>query len=358
MSGSRYRRALVTGGCGFIGNGFVRRILNALPDVQVCTLDRLSYAGQAQNLDDLPDPSRHRLVVGDIADAALVASVFEEHDPDLVVHFAAETHVDRSLHDPGVFVHSNLVGTAVLLEAARRSWAGRTDVRFHHVSTDEVYGSRAPDDAASTEASPYAPRSPYSASKAGSDHLVRAWAASFGLPVSLSLSCNIYGPRQHPEKLIPLMILSAAAGQPLPIYGDGRQVREWLHVEDVCDAILAVIQRGEAGAVYNISSEVATTNLEIVRSICGLLDQRLPGAAPHARLIRHVADRPGHDLRYALDATAIRQDLGWAPKLDLDAGLAQMVDWLLENPDWVTTACGPEFQAWIAQNYDSRGGSA
>ncbi len=355
MSGKpALERVLVTGGCGFVGSNFVRCLLAQDEQVEILNLDLLGYAGSTANLDGLVGAERHRLVQGDIADEALVARVFAEHAPDTVVHFAAETHVDRAIHDPASALRSNVVGTFTLLEAARRSWHGRQDVRFHHVSTDEVYGSRPPEEAPSREGATYMPSSPYSATKAGSDHLVQAWAKTYGLPVSTTLSCNLYGPRQHPEKLIPLMILNAAAGRALPVYGDGLQVREWLHVDDQCAAILAVLRRGEAGAVYNVSSERSATNLEIVGRICGVMDVRRPAGAPHAQWVRHVADRPGHDVRYALDARAIRRDLGWAPQIDLEAGLASTVDWYLNHPSWVEAATGPSYQAWVEKNYARR----
>lgn len=345
------RRVLVTGAAGFIGSNFVRHLLAVDPGIEVLCLDRLGYTGFGGNLEGVVHTGRAELVVGDIADEALVASLFARFQPDTLVHLAAETHVDRSIHEPGAFFHSNLRGTMTLLEAARQAWEGRSDVRFHHVSTDEVYGSRPPGEAPSAEGSPYAPNSPYAATKAGSDHLVRAWSRTYGLPVSTTWSCNIYGPRQHAEKLIPLMILRAAAGQELPVYGDGQQTREWLHVSDQCAAILAVLRQGAPGSSYNISSQRAVSNLGMVQAICAAMDARRPDGAPHARLIRHVPDRPAHDTRYALDSGAITRELGWRPQVDLSEGLGRTLDWYLSRPDWVAAVAGEAYAAWSERIY-------
>ena len=350
----RPRRVLVTGGAGFIGSGFVHHLLATDPDVQICTFDLLTYAGDPGNLAGLPDPERHALVVGDIADVASVDAVFRGFAPDTVVHFAAESHVDRSIALPGAFLRTNVTGTFTLLEAARRSWEGRSDVRFHHVSTDEVYGALSPEDAPRKEEDAYRPSSAYSASKAGSDHLVEAWGRTYGLPTTMTLSCNVLGPRQHPEKLVPLVMLRAMAGEPLPIYGDGLQVREWLHVRDVCAGVDAVVRRGRAGGRYHLSSERATSNLELVGLIADRLDAEL-GGGPRRALVRHVADRPGHDRRYALDAGRIRAELGWAPAMDLEAAVAATVEAALESPGWAEAArARPGFGAWMARNYAGR----
>ncbi|MDX1421412.1 MAG: dTDP-glucose 4,6-dehydratase [Rubricoccaceae bacterium] len=354
------QHVLVTGGAGFIGANFVRWLLREEPSVRVVTLDALTYAGSLRNLADLPDPGRHTFVQGEVQDGPLVARVLAEHAIGTIVHFAAETHVDRSILGPGRFVETNVVGTYALLDAARQAWGGREDVRFHHVSTDEVYGSLAPDAPAFTEVTPYDPRSPYSASKAGSDHLVRAYAHTYGLPVTLSNSSNNYGPFQFPEKLIPLLLLNARAGRPLPIYGDGQQVRDWLYVEDHCRAIGRILEAGEVGETYNVGGGNQPTNLDLVRRLCALLDDRFPDSphAPHADLIRFVEDRPGHDRRYAMDTTKIERDLGWAPRESLATGLEKTVDWYLAHADWLDAIVEEKgLEAWWAENYAGRLGS-
>ena len=319
---------LVTGGAGFIGSAFVRSALERRPDASVVTLDALTYAGSLANLRGLPD--RHTFVEGDIRDGALVRQVLDGHGIGLVVHLAAESHVDRSISGPAAFVETNVLGTQVLLDACREAGG----VRFHHVSTDEVYGDLGPDDPAFSERTPYAPSSPYSASKAGSDHLVRAYARTYGLPVTITNCSNNYGPRQYPEKLIPVVVLRAAAGEPIPVYGDGRNVRDWLYVEDHCDAIWTVIERGDLGQTYNVGGHAEVDNLTLVETLCAILDERRPGASPHADLIEFVTDRPGHDRRYAVDTAKIA-GLGGAPRQSLRTGLETTVDWYLANPDWV-----------------------
>jgi len=324
---------LVTGGAGFIGANFIHHVL-AVTGMRVVNLDALTYAGNPESLDGL-DPHRHRLVEGDIADAAALGPLLEAHRPDAIVHFAAESHVDRSIDDPAAFVRTNVLGTQALLDAALAYWQqGRPEFRFVHVSTDEVYGDLAPDQPAFTEANPYQPSSPYAASKAAADHLVRAWHRTYGLPVVITNCSNNYGPRQFPEKLIPLMLINALEGRELPVYGDGRQRRDWLFVEDHCRALLRVLEAGQPGRTYNVGGNAERTNLEIVQTICDLLDARMPGERPRRGLIRYVADRPGHDRRYAIDASRIRDELGWQPKLDLTTGLQATVDWYLENRSW------------------------
>ncbi|MBU4225786.1 MAG: dTDP-glucose 4,6-dehydratase [Chloroflexi bacterium] len=289
------KNIFITGGAGFIGSNFVRYLLKTEPQVRLLNLDALTYAGSLENLRDLPDPARHTFVHGDICDAGLVTRLISEHGIYTIVHFAAESHVDRSIHGPAPFIQTNIVGTFTLLEAARQVWGktgGFDGRRFHHVSTDEVFGSLAPDDPAFSETTPYDPRSPYSASKAASDHLVRAYGHTYGLPVTLSNCSNNYGPYQFPEKLIPLMILNALQGKPLPVYGDGRQVRDWLYVEDHCEAIHLVLKKGRLGETYNIGGGNQPCNLDIVRQICTLLDELRPESATHERLITHVPDRP------------------------------------------------------------------
>jgi len=324
---------LVTGGAGFIGSNFVRHVLGST-DAKVVNLDALTYAGNRESLAGLPD-DRHRLVEGDIADAALVERLFAEHRPDAVVHFAAESHVDRSIDDPGAFVRTNVLGTQILLDAALDHWqGGHPDFRFIHISTDEVYGTLAADDPGFSERHRYAPNSPYAASKAGADHLARAWHRTYGLPVLVTNCSNNYGPFQFPEKLIPLMLINALEGERLPVYGDGQQRRDWLFVTDHCRAILRVLESGRPGRVYNVGGDAEMANLEVVRLICDLLDERLPAERPRRELIEFVTDRPGHDRRYAIDASRIRAELDWQPTVDFAQGLARTVDWYLENRDW------------------------
>ncbi len=353
------KNVLITGGAGFIGANFVRYLLAAEPQVRIVNLDALTYAGSLENLRHLPDPERHHFVHGDITDRELVERLFAEYEIDTVVHFAAESHVDRSILGPAPFIQTNVVGTFTLLEAARQAWQGRTEVRFHHVSTDEVYGSLAPDDPPFRETTPYDPRSPYSASKASSDHLVRAYGHTYGLPATITNCSNNYGPYQFPEKLIPLMILNALQGKPLPIYGDGQQIRDWLYVEDHCAAIYRVLQAGRPGETYNVGGNNQPTNLSIVQQICALLDEMHPTGAPHARLITHVTDRPGHDRRYAMDIRKLQRELNWSPRRDLESGLRRTVRWYLDNLDWVAAVTSQEdFQTWLAANYDQREASA
>ncbi|MCX7976731.1 MAG: dTDP-glucose 4,6-dehydratase [Bellilinea sp.] len=354
---------LVTGGAGFIGSNFVHYLIGINPDVRVINLDALTYAGSLENLKGLPDESRHLFVQGDICDRALVDRLLREYEIDTVVHFAAESHVDRSIHGPGQFVQTNIIGTYTLLEACRQFWlkenfAQSRAVRFHHVSTDEVFGSLKPEDPPFREDTPYAPNSPYSASKAASDHLVRAYFHTYGLPVTISNCSNNYGPRQFPEKLIPLMILNALEGKPLPVYGDGRQIRDWLHVQDHCEAIYRILQDGKPGETYNIGGNNQPTNLEIIQQICAILDDLRPDSPyrPHFQLKQHVADRPGHDRRYAMDIRKIERELGWKPRFELSSGLRQTVEWYLDNSQWVAAIRQQQdYQAWLMKNYAARG---
>jgi dTDP-glucose 4,6-dehydratase len=357
------RKVLVTGGAGFIGSNFVRFLLNAEPDVEIVTLDALTYAGRMENLAGLPDAGRHHFVQGDIADRALVEEIFRQHAIDTVVHFAAETHVDRSILGPDKFIQTNIVGTFTLLDTARKVWLGEKrlpleTVRFHHVSTDEVFGTLRPDEPAFRETTPYAPRSPYAASKASSDHLVRAYFTTYGLPISITNCSNNYGPYQFPEKLIPLMILNALSGKPLPVYGDGRQIRDWLYVDDHCQAILTVLKAGKPGETYCVGGDNQPTNLEIVRLICKILDELAPGSPhrPHDKLLQFVADRPGHDRRYDINITRIKSELGWEPRQSLETGLRLTVAWYLDHPEWVAAISGQaDFQGWLDRNYTARG---
>ena len=330
------KNVLVTGGAGFIGSNFVRYLLGANDRVRIVNLDLLTYAGSLANLQDLPEPDRHRFVAGDIGDRGLVDELLRDEQIDTIVHFAAESHVDRSISGPAPFVQTNLVGTFTLLEAARRYWldeagpgAGR--VRFHHVSTDEVYGALRADDPPFTETTPYAPNSPYSASKAGSDHLARAYWHTYGLPVVTTNCSNNYGPFQHDEKFIPTIIRACVQEEPIPVYGDGSNIRDWLYVEDHCRGVAAVLRRGWPGETYNIGGGNEWANIDIVRQICALMDDRRPLQAPHQSLISFVTDRPGHDWRYAIDATKIADELGWRPRETFATGISKTVDWYLDR---------------------------
>lgn len=353
---------LVTGGAGFIGSNFVRYLLQNEPEVRVVNLDILSYAGSQENIKDLPHPERHTFVRGDICDRPLVDHLFHLYQIDTVVHFAAETHVDRSILFPEHFLRTNVIGTYTLLEAARQYWLQEKalplgGLRFHHISTDEVYGTLSPTDPAWTEETPYAPSSPYSASKAASDHYVRSYGHTYNLPYSITHCTNNYGPYQFPEKLIPLMILNAVDGKPLPIYGDGAQIRDWLYVEDHCEAIWQVLRQGQAGQTYNIGAGSQPTNLEVVQHLCGALDEILPDSpsVPHSSLVRFVPDRPGHDRRYALDITKITSQLSWQPKQTLGSGLHKTIQWYLDHPDWVAAIRQQQdYQQWLVRNYDER----
>lgn len=352
---------LVTGGAGFIGSNFVRTLLKAEPQVQIYNLDLLTYAGSLENLKDLPDPARHTFIKGDICDAELVNRLMRTQQIDTLVHFAAESHVDRSILGPAPFVQTNVVGTFNLLEVAKNAWAesgGMSGRRFHHVSTDEVFGSLGPSDPAFSETTPYDPRSPYSASKASSDHLVRAYFHTYGLPVTITNCSNNYGPFQFPEKLIPLMVLNALRGEPLPIYGDGKQIRDWLHVEDHCEAIHLILKQGRPGQTYNVGGGNQPYNIDLVREICAILDGLRPASAPYAALMKHVPDRPGHDRRYAMDITKIRVELGWAPRHDLEGGLHETVRWYLDNSEWVKAMLEQDgYSDWLKKNYEKRQGT-
>jgi dTDP-glucose 4,6-dehydratase len=357
---------LVTGGAGFIGSNFVHFLLQVEPEVRVINLDALTYAGSLENLKDLPDPERHIFVQGNILDRPLLDRLLREYQVDTVVHFAAETHVDRSILGPDAFIQTNVVGTFTLLEAVRQFWLkeaglGQQRVHFHHVSTDEVYGSLALDEPAWTEVIPYAPNSPYAASKASSDHLVRAYHHTYGLPVTITNCSNNYGPRQFPEKLIPLMISNAVSGKPLPIYGDGKQIRDWLYVRDHCEAIWIVAKAGVVGETYNVGGGNQPTNLEIVNTLCKILDEKASDSphVPHSQLMQFVADRPGHDRRYAMDITKIGTKLGWEPREWLESGLRKTIEWYLSHPEWIAAVQGEsDFQEWIEKNYQARGGQA
>jgi dTDP-glucose 4,6-dehydratase len=350
---------LVTGGAGFIGANFVLDWLRAGDAEPAVNLDKLTYAGNLANLAPLAGDARHVFVRGDIGDAALLERLFAEHRPRAVVHFAAESHVDRSILGPAAFVQTNVVGTFALLEAARAWWQrldgeARRAFRFLHVSTDEVYGSLGDSDPAFSETTAYAPNSPYSASKAGSDHLVRAYHHTYGLPALTTNCSNNYGPFQFPEKLIPLTIANALEGKRLPVYGDGRQVRDWLYVGDHCEAIRVALARGRPGETYNIGGGSERRNLEVVHAICDALQQERPRAGGYRALVEFVADRPGHDRRYAIDARKIRAELGWSPRETFDSGLAKTVRWYLGHADWVAQVKSGEYRQWLETNYSAR----
>ena len=347
---------LVTGGAGFIGSNFVLDWLKQ-SDEPVVTLDALTYAGNLENLASLDGDARHSFVKGDICDGGLIAQLLTQHQPRALLHFAAESHVDRSITGPGAFMRTNIEGTYSLLEATRVYWLGLDDAakaafRFHHVSTDEVYGSLSPSDAPFTEEKTYEPNSPYSASKAASDHLVRAWHHTYGLPVLTTNCSNNYGPYHFPEKLIPLMIVNALAGKALPIYGDGQNVRDWLYVTDHASAIRAVLAGGRLGETYNIGGWNEMTNLDIVHTVCELLDELRPDAAgSYKRLITYVKDRPGHDRRYAIDARKIERELGWRPAETFATGIRKTIAWYLDHPEWVARVQSGAYRDWVAQQY-------
>ncbi|MCO4770436.1 MAG: dTDP-glucose 4,6-dehydratase [Deltaproteobacteria bacterium] len=343
-------RLLVTGGCGFIGSAFIRRLFGREDFTgSVVNLDLLTYAGNPANLDGAVDPERYTFVHGDIADAACVSDVMTSHNIDTVVNFAAETHVDRSIHGPGAFLRSNYEGTFVLLQACRESGA-----HFHQISTDEVFGSLG-DDGAFAEGDPFAPNSPYAATKAGADHLVRAWHHTYGVSVTVSHCSNNYGPCQFPEKLIPLMLLNALGGKPLPVYGDGGNVRDWLHVDDHGDAVLAILRGADAGTSWNIGGRCERTNLQVLGALLDAVAEQAPRDRDALEsLITFVADRPGHDWRYAVDCSRIEAELGWAPQVEFSEGLKSTVRWYLEHPEWVEGVRSGVYRQWLERNYTQR----
>ena len=349
-------RILVTGGAGFIGSNFILQRMQE-SSLSFTNLDKLTYAGNLENLKGIADDRRYVFVQGDIADRKLVSQILAEQKPRAIVHFAAESHVDRSIRGPEDFIRTNVNGTFALLEEARSYWSGlpaehRGRFRFLHVSTDEVYGSLGPNEPPFCETTPYSPNSPYAASKAASDHLVRAYHHTYGLPTLTTNCSNNYGRFQFPEKLIPLMILNARDGKPLPVYGDGKNVRDWLYVEDHCEAIARVLEKGRPGETYNIGGWNEKSNIEIVETICDLVDEMAPGKASSRRsLITYVKDRPGHDRRYAMNAGKIERELGWRPKETLASGLRKTVRWYLENDDWVAAVTTGSYRQWIATHY-------
>jgi dTDP-glucose 4,6-dehydratase len=350
----------VTGGAGFIGSNFVLEWI-AHDGEPVVNLDKLTYAGNLENLAALERDPRHVFVRGDIGDRPFVEGLLGQHRPRAILNFAAESHVDRSIHGPDDFVRTNLLGTFALLEEARAYWGSLTGpdrdrFRFLHVSTDEVYGSLGPSDPAFSETTPYSPNSPYSASKAGSDHLVRAYHHTYGLPTLTTNCSNNYGPFQFPEKLIPLIILNATQGKPLPVYGDGKNVRDWLYVRDHCAALRLVLERGQPGEVYNIGGNAERENIAVVNGICAILDELRPRpSGRHADLIAFVKDRPGHDRRYAIDASKVARELGWSPATPFETGLGETVRWYLDHPEWVLDVQSGEYRTWVEKHYAGTG---
>jgi dTDP-glucose 4,6-dehydratase len=347
---------LITGGAGFIGANFVHFLRRHRPDWRILNLDLLTYAGNPENLAGLSGDPDHTLIRGDVADRELVTSLFTQYPISRVVHFAAETHVDRSILDPGIFVRTNVLGTHNLLEAARQAWKSKDvkEVKFLHISTDEVYGSLGPDDPPVTETSPYAPRSPYAASKAGADHLARAYFHTYKLPVLITNCSNNYGPYQFPEKLIPLCLCQALEGKPIPIYGRGDNIRDWLFVEDHCRAVLTVLEQGAPGETYNIAGGQEKPNLELVRLLLRLLEEIKPGLRDLERLITMVADRPGHDWRYALDTAKIETQLGWRPQVSLEEGLRRTVNWYLSQGEWLDKVRSGTYRSYLRHQYGAQ----
>jgi dTDP-glucose 4,6-dehydratase len=353
---------LVTGGCGFIGSNFVRLVLERLPDARIFNLDKLTYAGNPANLKDVENNSCYRFVHADICDQPLLEKLFIEEKIDMVVHFAAESHVDRSIEGPAEFIQTNILGTFSLLETARKVWLNRdaesqaNPFRFLHVSTDEVYGSLG-DTGLFTETTPYDPRSPYSASKASSDHLVNAYYHTYGLPILMTNCSNNYGPYHFPEKLIPLIINNALNGKDLPVYGDGKNVRDWLYVVDHCEAILQVLQKGRVGETYNVGGNSEKQNIEVVQTICDILDEKvepLEDGQPRRSLIKYVKDRAGHDRRYAIDASKIKNELGWQPSVQFDEGIRVTVDWYLNNTEWIAQVIDGSYREYYSRMYEGR----
>ncbi|ECI3443353.1 dTDP-glucose 4,6-dehydratase [Salmonella enterica subsp. houtenae] len=359
-------KILITGGAGFIGSAVIRHIIKNTQDT-VVNIDKLTYAGNLESLSDISESNRYNFELADICDSAEITRIFEQYQPDAVMHLAAESHVDRSITGPAAFIETNIVGTYVLLEVARKYWSAlgedkKNSFRFHHISTDEVYGDLPhPDEVDNsvtlslfTETTSYAPSSPYSASKASSDHLVRAWRRTYGLPTIVTNCSNNYGPYHFPEKLIPLVILNALEGKSLPIYGKGDQIRDWLYVEDHARALHIVVTEGKAGETYNIGGHNEKKNLDVVFTICDLLDEIVPKATSYREQITYVADRPGHDRRYAIDADKISRELGWKPLETFESGIRKTVEWYLANTQWVNNVKSGAYQSWIEQNYEGR----
>lgn len=357
---STVRTWLVTGGAGFIGSNFVLRVRNR-SKARIVNLDKLTYAGNLMNLESLSEDPDHIFIRGDIADAGLVAGLLETYQPSAVIHFAAESHVDRSIHGPAEFIQTNVVGTFRLLEQVLHYWehlpgAAGASFRFVQVSTDEVYGALGPKDPPFSETTRYAPNSPYAASKAAGDHLVRAYYHTYGLPTLTTNCSNNYGPRQFPEKLIPLMILNGMQGRPLPVYGEGLNIRDWLYVEDHCEALECIVDKGVVGQVYHIGGGCQKTNIEVVHAVCDLLDEVFPHHpwAPHRSLIQYVKDRPGHDFRYAVDCSKTIQEIGWKPREDFTSGLRKTLRWYLDHPGWLESVQSGAYRRWIKAHYEGK----
>ncbi|MBN2344397.1 MAG: dTDP-glucose 4,6-dehydratase [Deltaproteobacteria bacterium] len=350
------KTVLVTGGCGFIGANFINHFVPQMPDTHFVNIDKLTYAGNPLSVAQQQNEPNYSFEQVDICDSDAVNRVFQKYAPDTVVHFAAESHVDRSIHGPADFVFTNVVGTLHLLEAARALWKNDfSDKKFHHVSTDEVYGSLG-DEGKFMESTPYDPSSPYSASKAGSDHLVRAYHRTYGMPVTVTNCSNNYGPYQFPEKLIPLMILNVLERKPLPVYGKGENVRDWLYVTDHCDAIMTVVANGKTGETYNVGGNCERSNIHVVHTICEIVSELAKLNTEESKsLITYVTDRPGHDFRYAIDATKIQSELGWQPKETFETGMRKTVEWYLGHPEWITDVRSGKYREWIDQNYAARG---
>ncbi|MEX9756554.1 dTDP-glucose 4,6-dehydratase [Providencia vermicola] len=356
-------KILVTGGAGFIGSAVVRHIVNNTNN-SVINIDKLTYAGNLESLDSIRENSRYTFIKVDICDSAAITDIFKQHQPDAIMHLAAESHVDRSIDGPSEFIQTNIIGTYTLLEAARQYWNQlptdkKETFRFHHISTDEVYGDLESTTDLFTETTPYAPSSPYSASKASSDHLVRAWQRTYGLPTIVTNCSNNYGPFHYPEKLIPLIILNALEGKPLPVYGNGQQIRDWLYVEDHARALYKVVTEGKIGETYNIGGHNEKANIDVVKTICNILEELVPNKPnniqSYSDLITYVTDRPGHDLRYAIDATKIKNELNWVPAETFETGLRKTVEWYLANNEWVEHIKSGSYQSWVQQHYgDSR----
>ncbi|MEY2344623.1 dTDP-glucose 4,6-dehydratase [Proteus mirabilis] len=355
-------KILVTGGAGFIGSAVVRHIINNTNDA-IINVDKLTYAGNLESLNSVCENNRYTFIQADICDEKLTTDIFKQHQPDAIMHLAAESHVDRSIDGPSEFIQTNIIGTYTLLEAARQYWnqlpKDKNSFRFHHISTDEVYGDLESTTDLFTETTPYAPSSPYSASKASSDHLVRAWHRTYGLPTLVTNCSNNYGPFHYPEKLIPLMILNALEGKTLPVYGNGQQIRDWLYVEDHARALYKVVTEGKVGETYNIGGHNEKANIDVVKTICKILEELVPNKPnniqSYSDLITYVTDRPGHDLRYAIDATKIKNELNWVPAETFETGLRKTVEWYLANNEWVEHIKSGSYQSWVQQHYgDSR----
>lgn len=347
-------KVVVTGGCGFIGSTFLLKFVNAHPEIEFVNVDKLSYAGNLENLSSIQDQPNYQFRKLDLADLTAVRGVVQEFRPTTVIHFAAESHVDRSIESPADFVQSNIVGTFNLLEACRHVWGEESGHRFLIVSTDEVYGSLGAE-GLFTEESPYQPSSPYAASKAAADHLVRAYHTTYGFPALVSNCSNNYGPRQFPEKLIPLMLLNASEGKPLPVYGSGENVRDWLYVEDHCDALWLIAREGRVGETYNIGGNCERSNLQVVRAICESVGEHIGKDAEELwGLVEHVSDRPGHDFRYAIDSSKIQAELGWTPSRTFEQGVGETVAWYLDNPDWIKSVTSGAYRDWYQKNYEER----